>query len=225
MASRDKSAQVVSPTELLKLGLTLMATWRQREAHDPRLNAMDYRDGLLIALLVLCPLRHANLAQIRIGRHLLIENKVVRLRFAPEEMKGGRALDVPFPEELVESLQYYLDVVRPILATGPKVGDALWPNMHKKPIAEHAIYTRMIQITENHFGHLVTPHMFRDTAATFIAEMTPDRALMAAAVLQHRSFASTMRHYIHGSQHKASRYYQGAIAELLKQADHDGPPM
>jgi len=64
-----------------------------------------------------------------------------------------------------------------------------------------------------------------NAAATFIAEMTPDRALMAAAVLQHRSFASTMRHYIHGSQHKASRYYQGAIAELLKQADHDGPPM
>jgi len=185
------------------------------------LNAMDYRDGLIIALEALCPLRLANVAQIRIGRHLIIENEVVRLRFAADQMKGGRTLDVPFPDELLDALHHYLDMVRPMLATGRKVGDALWPNMHKKPMAEHAIYTRITQLTETHFGHPVTPHMFRDAAATFIAEMTPDRALMAAAVLQHRSFATTLKHYIHGQQHKASRCYQAAIAEIRQRVEQD----
>ncbi len=109
--SRDKAALVVSPTQLLKLGFDLMAPWQQRDAHDPRLNAMDYRDGLMIALEALCPLRLANLAQMEINRHLIIDDGVVRLRFASDEMKGGKSLDVPFPDELLDALRYYLDVV------------------------------------------------------------------------------------------------------------------
>ena len=82
-------------------------------------------------------------------------------------------------------------------------------------MSAQGIYTRITQVTEKHFGHAITPHMFRDAAATFIAEMTPERALMAAAVLQHRSFETTRRHYIHGHQHLAAKHYHAAIVELI----------
>jgi hypothetical protein len=32
------------------------------------------------------------------------------------------------------------------------------------------IYTRLLQVTEKHLGCRVNPHLFRDAAATFIAE-------------------------------------------------------
>jgi hypothetical protein len=51
-----------------------------------------------------------------------------------------------------------------------------------------SIYHRIKHITEAQLGRPITPHMFRDAAATFISEMAPERALMAASVLQHRSF-------------------------------------
>jgi hypothetical protein len=50
-----------------------MAAWQARPAHDPRLNAMDYRDGLMMALLALCPLRLENLAAIVIGQHFTLD--------------------------------------------------------------------------------------------------------------------------------------------------------
>jgi len=220
--SRDKVARLVSPISLLHLGQRIMEAWRSRNAHDRRLNDMDFRDGLMIVLLALCPLRLANLAQIRIGQHLLIGEGSARLRFAPHETKGGKSLDVPFPEELLPHLRFYLRTVHPKLSADPETETALWPSLHNRPLTEHGIYTRITHITDSHFGHPVTPHMFRDAAATFIAEMTPDRAHMAAAVLQHRSFGTTQRHYIHGQQHKASHLYQAAIDELIAKPECDG---
>jgi integrase/recombinase XerD len=76
---RDKRARLVSPLALLELGQKLMAEWQSRPAHDPGLNAMDYRDGLMIALLALCPLRLENLAAIIIGRHLVLDSERPRL--------------------------------------------------------------------------------------------------------------------------------------------------
>jgi integrase/recombinase XerD len=55
--ARKKSSRLVSPVLLLELGQKLMAAWQDRRGHDPRLNAMDYRDGLMIAFLALCPVR------------------------------------------------------------------------------------------------------------------------------------------------------------------------
>lgn len=220
--SRSKSERLKSPTELVGLGEHLMSTWQQRAAHDPRLNAMDYRDGLMIAFLLRCPIRLENLAQMRVGQHLTREARRWRVMFEPEEMKGGRALAFDFPEELSQALDTYLTTIHPMLCDGPQAGAPLWPSLHKKKrqLTEHGIYTRITEITSAHFARPVTPHMFRDAAATFIAEMTPERARMAAAVLQHRSFETTRRHYIHGQQHLAAKRYHQAIAELVARVDN-----
>ena len=221
--SRLKSESLKSPTELVALGEHLMSTWRRRSAHDPRLNAMDYRDGLMIAFLARCPIRLENLAQMRVSQHLTREAGGWRVTFEPEEMKGKRALAFDFPEELSQALDTYLRTIHPMLYDGPQAGAPLWPSLHKKKrqMTAHGIYTRITQITSAHFGRPVTPHMFRDAAATFIAEMTPERALMAAAVLQHRSFETTHRHYIHGQQHLAAKRYHQAIAELVARVDNN----
>jgi integrase len=214
---RTKASRLVTPVALLQLGQKLMAEWQARPAHDPRLNAMDYRDGLMIAFLALCPLRVANLAAMVIGKHLNCAPGHPRVVFEASEMKGKQALEFDFPAELNAALSYYLAHVHPMLCDGAQLGAPLWPSLHKRKrqMTAHGIYMRVTHITAAHFGHPVTPHMFRDAAATFIAEMKAEHAMMAAAVLQHRQLETTMRSYIHGQQHLAAHTYHAAIDDLI----------
>ena len=212
---RNKTQRLAPTTTLYTLGQTLMAKWQERSAHDPRFNAMDYRDGFMIAFLALCPLRLENLAQMRIGQHLLFDGEMVRVAFMAREMKGKRALDFEFPANLRAQLDVYLSKMRPVLMKNAPASDALWPSLHNRQMTEHGIYTRIVQVTEKALGRPVTPHMFRDAAATFIAEMAPEHALLAAAVLQHTKLQTTLDHYIHGQQHLAAHKYHGAIDELI----------
>ena len=63
---------VITSTQLLELGLSLMA---QRDPISKlsmtRSDLANYRDGLIIALLSLVPLRHKNLAQLEIGNNCI----------------------------------------------------------------------------------------------------------------------------------------------------------
>jgi len=175
---RDKRGRLVSPLVLLRLGQKLMAKWQSRPAHDPRLNAMDYRDGFMIALLALCPLRLENLAAVVIGQHLTLASERPRLAFTADEMKGRRSLEFDVPTALHVKLAFYLTDIHPMLYRGPQLGAPLWPSLHtdKPKMSEHGIYTRITQVTEKHLGHPISPHMFRDAAATFITELVPEHA-------------------------------------------------
>jgi integrase len=69
------------------------------------------------------------------------------------------------------------------------------------------------------FGRPINPHLFRDCLATSIAIHDPDNVRMAAALLGHRSFATTERHYNLARTLQAARSYQhviGAAREAKK---------
>ncbi|MGE0854181.1 MAG: tyrosine-type recombinase/integrase [Hyphomicrobiaceae bacterium] len=212
---RKKTERLVLPTVLLQLGLKLMADWQVRRAHDPRLNAMDYRDGLMIAFLALCPMRLQNLAQMQIGLHLRFEGDVVRVAF--EETKGDRPLEFDWPAELRPALDFYLSHRHPMLYDLPQLGAPLWPSLHRrKPqMGASGIYTRITRVTEAHLGLPVNPHLFRDAAATFITDGAPERAHLAAGVLHHTNLQMTKDHYIRGQQHQMLHRYRDAIDALI----------
>lgn len=217
---RDKKKRLVAPTQLHQLGLDLMAGWQDRQGHDPRLNAMDFRDGLMIAFLALCPVRLENLAGMIVGRHVVFPDGVPRLLFQAEEMKAKRPLDLPWPALLEAQLQAYLRDIHPMLFRGPPDGAPLWPSLAKgKPqLSAHGIYTRITQVTEKHLGRSVPPHLFRDAAATFITELAPEHAALAGAVLQHTGLKHTMKHYVQGQQRLALVRYQEAVGDLVEKS-------
>jgi integrase len=212
---RKKTERVVPPTVLLQLGRKLMADWQVRRAHDPRLNAMDYRDGLMIAFLALCPMRLDNLAQMQIGCHLRFDGDVVRV--ALEETKGDRPSECDWPAELHPALDFYLSHVHPMLYDLPQLGAPLWPSLHrrKRQMGASGIYTRITRVTEEHLGLPVNPHSFRDAAGTFITDVAPERAHLAAGVLQHTNLQMTKDHYIRGQQHQMLHRYHDAIDALI----------
>jgi integrase/recombinase XerD len=119
------------------MGLRLMKIWQDRQAHDPRFNAMDFRDGLMIAYLSLCPIRLENLAQMLIGRHLTFEATTIRVVFGPHETKGGKPLEFDFPTNLRERLNFYLCRTHPMLYPGSQLGAPMWPSLHNTQMTEH----------------------------------------------------------------------------------------
>ena len=117
----------------------------------------------------------------------------MRVVFAGHETKGGRPLEFDWPRNCAERSNSISAAMHPMLYDRCPNSDApLWPSLQrrKRQMGECGIYMRITKVTMKHLGRHINPHMFRDAAATFIAEMTPDRALLAAGVLQHRTFAN-----------------------------------
>ena len=78
----------------------------------------------------------------------------------------------------------------------------------------HRIHTRVCRRTEERFGHPINPHLFRDAAATSIAEQDPEHVEMIKAILGHTSLATSQAHYNHANSLEASRRLQRVVAEL-----------
>ena len=209
-----KRARLQEPAELVKLGLTLMQDAEQGSHKNARKNACVYRNGLQIALLAMRPLRRRNFSEMALHRHLRREGEGWRICFAASETKTGEPIDVPFPTELVPHLEIYLARYRPLLMGEGYCGDRLWIGYFFKPQAPHTIGITIAERTERAFGRRVNPHLFRDCAATSIAVHDPDHVRIAPAVLGHRSFVTTERHYNLATALKAARNYQAELQRL-----------
>jgi hypothetical protein len=105
---------MVPATDLLALGIRLMETC---ESGPPQrvYKSTQFRDGLMIALLICCPMRLRNLTDIVSGRHLIFDGHAYRLEFTAAETKTGRPYVAAVPPELTTYLDDYLHVHRPTL--------------------------------------------------------------------------------------------------------------
>jgi integrase/recombinase XerD len=109
--TRDKLSRMVPAADLLALGISLMDTAPSHAAHE-KYQATRYRDGLLIALLISCPIRLKNLAMIIIGQHLVSEGEGYVLRFTAEETKTERPYQAELPAQLTPYVERYLSHYR-----------------------------------------------------------------------------------------------------------------
>ena len=70
--SRDKLSRLVPASDLFDLGLRLMEICEDGPDR-PAYVATRYRDGLIIALLIACPMRIKHLANLVIRQHLVLD--------------------------------------------------------------------------------------------------------------------------------------------------------
>jgi len=209
-----KRARLQDPAELMELGLKLMLDAERGLHKNARKNACVYRDGLQIALLAMRPLRRRNFVEMILHRHLVREGQGWHIRFSSNETKTGEPIDVPCPRELVPYLERYLARYRPLLMGERYCGDRLWIGYLFTAQASHTVGITIAERTKRAFGKRVNPHLFRDCAATSIAVHDPEHVRTAAAVLGHRSFATTERHYNLATSLKAARDYQTELQRL-----------
>jgi integrase/recombinase XerD len=225
--ARDKRARIQPAAELVRLGKALM---EQAEAavHKPSLTrAVWFRDGLMIAFLAHRPLRLSNLAAITLGRHLIRQTRGYRLFFMAEEVKNRRPIDTAIPTSLVSDIDRYLDHHRPVLLTrggreSPAVCGALWVSEAATPLDPGSIPNRIKKHTRAAFGRHLSPHLFRDCAATTIAIDDPKHARSIMNILGHSTLATSEKHYNQARSLEASRRYLGVIADLRRSFEENG---
>ena len=140
---------------------------RIRKAH-----AFQYRDGLVIALLALIPLRSRTLTALRIGQHVVKTEKLWALDIPAADTKTCRALDFPLSREISARLDLYLERFRNRIPGADK-HNGLWPSNKSRPMCANGIYLAVCKRTKKAFGFGVNLHRFRHAAASFWSSQDP----------------------------------------------------
>ena len=200
----DRFNLLVPAWYTLDFGIDLMdeAPTLQTSAHRQR--EIQYRDGLLLALISLWPIRRRSLASLTASRHVEFDAAGVNLLLYPEDTKSKQAESFRIPEELLPYLERYLREIRPRLV-GRNDHDGLWPSLKCCPLTAGRIYDIVRARTYAKFGKAMGLHDFRRAAATFIATDAPDKVGLIPGVLQPASPEVGEQHYNLARSMEASR--------------------
>ena len=185
MRSRPKWDRVVHADVLSDAGRTLMS--EAEIAKRPKLTrARMFRDGLTIALLAYCPIRLKNFAALEIGRSFVNVDGTWWVVLTATETKEKREDERPVSEELIPSIERYLDVYRPILARSNTRSNALWMAMDGKPMSYATVGELITETTRMTVDVPVSPHLFRTAGVTTLATRAGDKPHAGSALLHHR---------------------------------------
>jgi hypothetical protein len=91
-APKPARLHLVTSDQLYELGIELMDD-AEPSSSVHQGDAFRYRDGLIIALLAVAPLRRGTLAALRVGEHLLRSGDLWVLEIPAKDMKTRQSLD------------------------------------------------------------------------------------------------------------------------------------
>lgn len=209
----DRFGNLIMPDETLEIGISLMEAARNAAPRPHRLNEIQYRDGMIIALLTLWPIRRRSIAALTVNRH--IEQSEGRIDFLlfKEDTKGRRPEAITLHPILVQYLEHYLAKIRPILLCD-KTSDALWVSQHGKSLTSDAIYGAVRRRLFKATGKMMGLHDFRRATGTYIAQTMPEKIGILPGLLQHCDPNTGQRHYNQARSENASRRFAEVQQEL-----------
>jgi integrase len=190
----------LTPTpDTYHLGIKMMERASTAPAAAHLLNEVAYRDGLVIALLSLWPIRRRSLAALTVSRHIDLSRDGIVLRLHPEDTKARRAEAFTVPADLLPFLRRYLSLIRPALMRMGKPNardhDALWVSQRGSPLTADRLYASVRRQVVQEFGRPMGLHDFRRSAATTMAVERPNLAPLIPGILQHNGPDVADRHY------------------------------
>jgi integrase/recombinase XerD len=216
--AKPRKYHLVTSDRLYALGVELMdravadaeAAERISKAH-----ALEYRDGLVIALLALIPLRSRTLVALRIGKHLMKTGDFWVLDIPAADTKTRRPLDYPISKELCTRIDLYLARFRRRIP-GTDTHTGLWASNKRRPMSAIAIYNAVRRRTKKALGFEVNLHRFRHAAASLWSIRDPVNVRGAKDLLGQASFGITERHYIMAQSRLAGRALAYAVDAARK---------
>jgi site-specific recombinase XerD len=143
---RSKLDQLVHSGQLVKAGLTLIAE-AQEFANNDLARARGVRNGLMIALLALCPIRLKNFAALEIGHTFKQVHGRWWILLPSESTKTRRRDERCVPELLNPAIEVYLTQSRPVLL-GSNSTNALWISSNTGgPMTKNNLSTLISRVT------------------------------------------------------------------------------
>ena len=207
MILRSKADRLVLTERLVEAGLTLV-----REAEmfgkTPLARATGVRNGLLIALLALHPIRIKNFAALAIGDTFLNIEGRWWLHIPSENTKSHRVDERQVPEFINEAVNNYVTIHRAVLCHGDAEQAALWiSSTTGRQLTTKNLGTLISKLTRESIGVDVSPHLFRTAGASTAAVYGGNHPHLASALLNHRDPRVTEEHYNRATTFSAGEEY------------------
>jgi integrase/recombinase XerD len=204
----------VTSERLYLLGIELIdraVATASKDGEISKLAAMEYRDGLLIALLALFLPRRRTVTAIRIGKQLVRTGELWALEIPPEDTKNKQALDFSISADMSRRIDVYLQEFRVHLPAADR-HKGLWASNKRRPMSHSAIYDAVRRRTKTAFGFALNLHRFRHAAGCFWSIRDPVNVRGVKDLMGHASFEKmTEKHYMMGQSRLAGR----ALAKAL----------
>jgi len=208
----DRFHRLVPPLHTLDFGIELMTEALSLSSNGHKQREIQYRDGLLLALLSLSLLRRRSITALTVSRHLEFDAAGVNILLYPEDTKAKRAESFRVHEQLLPYLMRYLKEIRPRLL-GRSEHDGLWASYRGRPLCDGRIYDMVRARTKKKFGKAMSLHDIRRAGATFLAMDAPDKIGLIPGMLQHASPEVSQRHYNLARSVQASRRFAAHLAK------------
>jgi integrase len=214
MEPRSKFDRLVFTERLVEAGLTWV-TEAERFANNDLARARGVRNGLMIALLALCPIRLKNFAALEIGRTFKEIQGRWWIALPGINTKSRRSDERRVPSLLNRYIDAYLHQSRPVLLGSRPPTHALWiSSTTGRPMTTKNIGTLISKITLETIGVDVSPHLFRTAAASTAAAYGGNTPHLASALLNHTDPRVTEEHYNRASSVSAAAAYARIISEF-----------
>jgi integrase len=179
--------------------------------------------AVALELLLMRPIRRANLVGLRLGQHVLSVGKRTVIVLDEDEVKNRVAHDYPIPPESVRLLDFYVTRLLPLL--GPNPERFLFPGeIAGRPKSAEQLGRQFRKTILAETGLDIHPHLMRHFAATLYLTENPGGMEVARRVLGHRSADTTSRSYAGVHDQVAVRRYDelvlGIRGAILKEIGH-----
>jgi integrase len=199
-----------------KFGLTLIQE-AEMFGKTPMARAKGVRNGLIITLLALHPIRLKNFAGLRIG-DTFVNDGQWWLHIRSDDTKSKRVDERQVPKFVTDAVNSYIDVHRAILCRGNIRETALWiSSTTGQPLTVKNLGTLVSKITRETLGVDVSPHLFRTADASTAAVYGSKYPHLASALLGHRDARVTEKHYNRAMSLSAGDEY-GIIVQFYRQS-------
>src|SRR5258707_8943656 len=204
---RSKTDRLVLTERLFEAGLTLI---REAEMFSKTAlaRAVGVRNGLLIALLALHPIRIKNFAALAIADTFININGRWWLHIASEDTKSRRVDERQVPEFITDLVDSYINTHRAVLCRDEAENLALWvASTTGRQLTTKNLGTLISKLTRETIGVDVSPHLFRTAGASTAAVYGGDHPHLASALLNHRDPRVTEEHYNRATTFSAGDEY------------------
>jgi integrase len=195
MQPRSKDDRLVMADRLLEAGLALIHD-AEVSAKTANGQARGVRNGLMIALLALHPLRIKNFGTLRIGETIRRLEGQLWLTVRARDTKSCRVDVRRVPEFMNATIDRYVEQYRPVLFGSKAVDATFWVSSTRgRQFTVKNMGTLITRITMRTVGVDVSPHLFRMAAASMAAIEKPAMPSLGANILGHRDQYTTEKHY------------------------------
>ncbi len=215
MIPRSKADRLVLTERLVEAGLVLIKE-AEMFRKTPLARAVGVRNGLLIVLLALHPIRVKNFAALAIASTFVNVDGRWWLHVPADDTKSNRVDQRQVPEFVTNTVNRYVDTHRTVLNCGNAEEPALWVSSTTgRQMTPKNLGSLISKLTRETIGVDVSPHLFRTAGASTAAVYGGQFPHLASALLGHRDPHVTEEDYNRATSLEAGETY-AAIAETYR---------